>query len=157
MITYANHFHPNLFTQGDRSDVFKALALADTLRQRDLIFHDGGTVHVEAIATYKMALNILMEKRANMIASELSTSCVNERARRQIDDGIDDDFFLDYRQKSVDGLLSSTNSNLAKVFFMANMFESAVTAYDDSLMYKVCNSWNIGTGVAQQQLLSFLI
>ncbi len=109
-----------------------------------MTFHDGGSVQVEAIDTYQTAIQLLLTQRTYRIehgqsTTELpsSSSTNNQQQQQQLVMFGNDEFFLDYRQKSLDALLSSVYSNLAKMYFMANMFDDSVEAYDEALRYKV--------------------
>lgn len=45
------------------------------------------------------------------------------------------ELFVDYDHKSVEGMLCSVHCNLGKVYFMSNMFGRAVQSYEDCLSY----------------------
>eukprot|EP00957_Ditylum_brightwellii_P056349 4271649-Ditylum_brightwellii.AAC.1 len=87
------------------NDEYKALALADALRARDLAIHDGGSAQNECIEIYHKALQLIHVKKENM---------------KQLG-------------KSVDGLLCAVYAGLGKIYFMANMFEKSVESYDEAL------------------------
>jgi hypothetical protein len=48
----------------------------------------------------------------------------------------DELYLFDYKQKSVDGLLCAAHTSLAKVFYMANMFEDSLKATNLALGFK---------------------
>ena len=115
--------------QSDPDNPLKALALAEALRQRDLTFHDGGSAQMEAIETYTAAIDLFLERRRRQIEDGSSTNTPLSGPSS----GLNDELFLDVTAKSTDGLLASTYSSLGKMYFMANMFERGVEAYDRAL------------------------
>lgn len=106
----------------DKNDMYKALELADALRERDMVIHDGGTIHQEAISTYQSAIKLILikHKRANP-----SSHTKNH--------DLNDQIHINSREKSVPGLLVYAYCNLAKQYFMANMFKASVDIYDKAL------------------------
>ena len=113
----------------DPQNIYKALNLAESLRQRDLSFHDGGTAHMEAISTYKAAIDLILEKRTDLIENARPTNIPLSGETQSMNE----ELFLETTSKSIDGLLCATYCSLAKILFMANMFEQAVSYYDEAL------------------------
>ena len=121
----------------DPHDVFKTLNLAESLRQRDLSIHDGGSAQTEAIQLFEEAVELILAQRRTLMEKGLPTNVPvgNKRGNGGRSDSIslNDELFLDTNSKSTDGLLCATYCSLAKILFMANMFERAVLAYDAAL------------------------
>ena len=109
----------------DPGNVHKALNLAESLRQRDLSIHDGGSAQAEAIQLFEDAVDLILEQRRELIRSGRPTKSDGQSLNQEL--------FLDTNSKSTDGLLVATYCSLAKMYFMANMFERAVKAYDAAL------------------------
>lgn len=93
----------------DVNDYYKALKLADALRNRDLVIHDGGSIQKEAIDTYKHAIKLLNTHREQLLSSSN-------------DEG-----------ESIQYLLVSAYCSLGKQYYMANMFDLAVEAHNKAL------------------------
>ena len=128
----------------DPEDVYLALDLAESLRQRDLTIHDGGSAQMEAMETYGAVIDLLLERRGGMIAEGRPTSlpgggggagaaASSSSSSSVMPAGLSSELFLPVRDRSTDGLLCAAYCGLAKVLFMASMFEKAVRAYDDAL------------------------
>jgi len=115
--------------EADKNDKFKALNLADALRQRDLVIHDGGSIQYEAIKTYKAAIQLMQEEHKSIIASGIDVK-VSKNGHYS---DANDEIFLRNEEKSIQPLLVSTFCSLGKQYYMANMFEKAVEAYDSAL------------------------
>jgi len=115
--------HTRMQHQDNPTDVFKAIHLADALRQRDLTFHDGGSGQVEALELYQTAINQTLEKRKKMLDAGEPTNVSLSGTP------VKDEFMLDYSNKSVDGLLCALYAAMGKQYFMANMFEKAVESH----------------------------
>ena len=109
----------------DPGNVHKTLNLAESLRQRDLSIHDGGSAQAEAIQLFEDAVDLILEQRRELIRSGRPTKSDGQSLNQEL--------FLDTNSKSTDGLLVATYCSLAKMYFMANMFERAVKAYDAAL------------------------
>ena len=109
----------------DPDNVHKTLNLAESLRQRDLSIHDGGSAQAEAIQLFEDAVDLILEQRRELILSGRPTKSDGQSLNQEL--------FLDTNSKSTDGLLVATYCSLAKMYFMANMFERAVKAYDAAL------------------------
>jgi len=106
----------------DKNDMYKALALADALRQKDITYHDGGTNQKEAIATYQSAIQLI----------SIKINHNNPSSHTQNHD-LNDQLFVNMHHKSIPGLLVYAYCSLAKQYFMANMFEASVHTYDKAL------------------------
>lgn len=106
------------------NDVEAALALADTLREKDVLFHDGGTGQVEALDTYKHAASLVLKKRQEMVLRDEPTNVSLSGTAN-----VKEEIMFEYSQKSMDGLLCAIFVNMGKQYFMANMFEKAVQSY----------------------------
>lgn len=119
--------------KSNQKDYFRALALADALRQRDLTFHDGGSVQMEAIETYRAALELIRAKRAKQIEDGEPTDVALSGTNAGAGGGLNAELFLDVTARSTDGLLASVECSLGKMYFMANMFELSVASYDRAL------------------------
>lgn len=88
--------------------------------------------------TYQHAIEILLLRREILINQGLSTNELSdpEAAQWVTKHGGDEFFIFDYRRKSVDGLLCVVYTSLGKVLYMASMFEDAVGATNQALIYK---------------------
>ena len=114
-----------LIIKSDPEDMYKALALAEALHQRDLMIHDGGSVHRESLDTHNKAIQLIlrhMEKIENVdqLGSVGRGSYNDER-------------FLPNTSKSLNGLLLGAYCSIGKQYYMADMFEEAVQSYDAAL------------------------
>jgi len=122
--------------RNDPNDIYKTLALADALRKRDLVHHDGGSIQKEAISMYQSAIQLILTKRRDHHLSS-DDSTITTTANAHLEDGrsgdLNDQLFLDNNAKSIDGLLLFAYCCLGKQFFMANMFEKSVEAYDKAI------------------------
>lgn len=90
--------------ESDPDDYTNILALADVLRERQFAISDGGRYQGECIAAYRRGLSFLYA-----------------RSRRDDNDPI------------LLSEIATAETNLAKVYFVANMFERAVEACDRAL------------------------
>lgn len=123
------------------TEYLTAIQLADFLKYRDSVIHDGGTYQMEAIAVYSRAISLLEEMWRKMMADGEDTrkaKISNEQqdgANNFYYSGLNREIFLDYGSKSIEGLLCATYCNLGKSYFMSNMFERAVQSYDQCLSY----------------------
>jgi len=108
----------------DPNDVFKASKLADLLRQKDVMYHDGGLGQQESLQAYQHAINSTLKRKTKMLEDGEPTNLSLSGTRN-----VPEEVFFDYSQKSVDGLLCALYTNMGKVYFMANMFERAVQSY----------------------------
>ena len=116
----------------DPENVYKTLNLAESLRQRDLSIHDGGSAQAEAIQLFEDAIDLILAQRRKLVEMGRPTNVPpGSSSDRSI--SLNDELFLDTTSKSTDGLLCATYCSLAKILFMANMFERAVSAYDAAL------------------------
>lgn len=127
--------------QSDEADPWKALKLADLLRNRDLTYFDGGSVRAEAIRTYQHAIQTLLLRRKGLIEQGQPTNQVTDMQALQFlvdHPELDNDelYIFDYKRKSVDGLLCVALTSLAKVYYMANMFEDSLEATNLALGFK---------------------
>jgi len=125
------------------TEYLAAIQLADFLKYRDTVIHDGGTYQMEAIEVYSRAVSLLEDMWRKMMANGEDTrnaSSLNNEQDNQVNDydhynGLNKEIFLDYGSKSIEGLLCATYCNLGKSYFMSNMFERAVQSYDQCLSY----------------------
>ena len=118
----------------DPTNIYKTLNLAESLRQRDLSIHDGGSAQAEAIDLFEDAIDLILAQRRKLIDMGRPTNVPPGSNGSSSDStGLNDELFLDTTSKSTDGLLCATYCSLAKILFMANMFERAVSAYDAAL------------------------
>ena len=115
----------------DPENIYKTLNLAESLRQRDLSIHDGGSAQAEAIQLFEDAIDLILAQRQELIEMGRPTNVPPGSSSGST--GLNDELFLDTTSKSTDGLLCATYCSLAKILFMANMFERAVSAYDAAL------------------------
>ena len=116
----------------DPQNIFKTLNLAESLRQRDLSIHDGGSAQAEAIDLFEDAIELILAQRRELIEMGRPTN-VPPGSNGSGSISLNDELFLDTTSKSTDGLLCATYCSLAKILFMANMFDRAVSAYDAAL------------------------
>jgi tetratricopeptide (TPR) repeat protein len=115
-----DEYHPD--------NVLKAIELADALRQKDLIHHDGGSGQAEALDLYRSAIDRTLQRRNDLIhAGKPTTASLGGTS------SIREEVILDYSQKSVDGLLCALHTAMGKQYFMANMFEKAVESYGECI------------------------
>ncbi|KAL7534001.1 hypothetical protein ACHAXR_009743 [Thalassiosira sp. AJA248-18] len=115
------------------SEYLAAIRYADFLKYRDATIHDGGTHQMEAIEVYSHAIDLLEDTwREKMAKGEdvRLTGTTNGKYK-----GLNQELFLDYENKSIEGMLCATLSNLGKVYFMSNIFERAVRSYEECLSY----------------------
>lgn len=91
----------------DPGNVHKALNLAESLRQRDLSIHDGGSAQAEAIQLFEDAVDLILEQRRELIRSGRPTKSDGQSLNQEL--------FLDTNSKSTDGLLVATYCSLAKI------------------------------------------
>ena len=118
----------------DPENVYKTLNLAESLRQRDLSIHDGGSAQAEAIDLFEDAIDLILAQRRKLIEMGRPTNVPpGSNGSSSGSTSLNDELFLDTTSKSTDGLLCATYCSLAKILFMANMFERAVSAYDAAL------------------------
>lgn len=100
---------------------------------------------MEAIQTYLKAIDLLENRwRLEMLNGENTRATTAEKAS-SIDqededhtankEGLHRELFLDIESKSTEGLLCAAYTNLGKVYFMSNMFERAVSSYEQCLSY----------------------
>lgn len=123
-----------------------AIKYADYLKHRDATIHDGGTHQMEAIEVYLRAVELLegrwREEVGRGVDTRLTkqpnsggdTSDAEDGSHNNLK-GLNGELFLNYEEKSTEGLLCSTFTSLGKVYFMANMFEKAVQSYEECLSY----------------------
>ena len=113
-----------------------AIQYADFLKYRDVTIHDGGTHQMEAIEVYHHAIELLenmwREKMAKGEEVHLPEKTENSHTRYS---GLNQELFMDYSEKSIEGMLCATVCSLGKVYFMSNMFDKAVQSYDECLSY----------------------
>ncbi len=104
--------------------VLNAIDLADSLRIKDLKYHDGGMGQHEALNAYQFAIDeTVRERLAMQERGEVTT-----KSKGGTND-VTQELMLEYAEKSVDGLLCALYTSMGKMYFMANMFERAVQAY----------------------------
>jgi tetratricopeptide (TPR) repeat protein len=115
--------------QRNPNDIYVAIALADTMRLYDMQFHEGGTYEQEAIRLYNEIIDMAFTLRKNAISAGKATDDCNAQDIQSVPDEVT----LDYLSKSIDGLICSVYTSQGKAYFMANMFERAVEAYDGCL------------------------
>jgi tetratricopeptide (TPR) repeat protein len=121
-------------------EIPSALRYADYLKQRDAAIHDGGTYQMEAIDVYRRVIDLLESQwRIEMLNGVDTRAILEERTLPHDDDenqyreGLHRELFLDLESKSTEGLLCHAHTNLGKVYFMANMFQRAVSSYRECL------------------------
>lgn len=110
--------HPN--------DIYRAIALADSMRFYDMRYHEGGTFELESIQLFNKIVTMADELRKVAISREEPTNLAGIEK-------VNEEIFVDYKEKSIDGLLCSIYAAQGKVYFMANMFERAVESYSSCL------------------------
>ena len=115
--------------QQNPNDIYVAIALADTMRMYDIQFHEGGTYEQDAIKLFDEIIEIGLSRRNDIISAGQTTDVCSVPGVQ----GVSDEVTLDYPSKSIDGLLCGVLTSLGKLYFMANMFERAVEAYDKCL------------------------
>eukprot|EP00978_Attheya_sp_CCMP212_P025567 scaffold82467_cov54-Attheya_sp.AAC.1 len=116
--------------QKNPNDAFTMIEYADALRERDVMIHDGGRNQLIAIDVYHNAISQIRERRQQLVNEGRPTN-VPPNGVTVLD--LNQELFFDLREKSIDGLLCSVFSNLGKLYFMANMFEKSVAAYNECL------------------------
>ncbi len=112
--------------QQNPNDIYVAITLADTMRMYDMQFHEGGTYEQEAIQLFHEIIDTARSRRDAMIAAGQTTDVCAVPGITSVSDEV----AIDYPSKSMDGLLCAVYTSLGKMYFMANMFERAVEAYD---------------------------
>jgi len=124
-------------SRGTPTEYLTAIQYADFLKYRDATIHDGGTHQIEAIEVYTHAVNLLEDIWRDKLAKgedvRLSTASSNDEGGGY--QGLNQELFLDYADKSIEGIICAALSSLGKVYFMANMFDRAVDAYEQCLSY----------------------
>ena len=110
----------------DKTDVFKALEYADTMRQFGLKIFDGGSYDQRAIGVYTSALVQLRQHRTAAQQQGIPTD-ENVHGQRNVPSELE----LSYKEKSIDGLLCAVYTALGKLYFMANMFELSERVYSN--------------------------
>ena len=124
-------------SRGTPTEYLAAIQYADFLKYRDATIHDGGTHQIEAIEVYTHAINLLEDIWRDKLAKgedvRLSTASSNVEGGGY--QGLNQELFLDYADKSIEGIICAALSSLGKVYFMANMFDRAVDAYEQCLSY----------------------
>jgi tetratricopeptide (TPR) repeat protein len=113
----------------DPNNLFLAIALAETMRIYDLQFHEGGTYEAEALSLYDEIISTVLGQRNQAISAGQAT---DECSLPDVH-SVNDEVAVEYSSKSLDGLLCSLYTSKGKLFFMADMFEKAVEAYDACL------------------------
>ena len=126
------------------TEYLAAIQLADFLKYRDTVIHDGGTYQMEAIEVYLRAVSLLEDMWREKITKgedTRKTTMTNDN-EQLVDDGEDyystglnRELFLDYGSKSIEGLLCAVYCNLGKSYFMSNMFERSVQSHNECLSY----------------------
>ena len=111
-------------------DLFRGIVLAEAMRYYDLQFHEGGTYEQEALQLYDQIIDLARGQRQAAIEAGNDT---RQRRDGVIGSSIHDEVTLDYPSKSWDGLLCGLYTSQGKLYFMANMFERAVQAYNHCL------------------------
>jgi tetratricopeptide (TPR) repeat protein len=107
------------------NNIYQAIALADSMRLYDIKYHEGGTYEVESIQLFNKIVEMANDLRQAAISR-------NEPTNRGAD-LVNEEIFVDYREKSIDGLQCAIYTAQGKVYFMANMFEKAVESYSNCL------------------------
>jgi tetratricopeptide (TPR) repeat protein len=115
--------------QQNPNDIYLAITLADTMRMYDIQFHEGGTYEQDAIKLFHQIIELATTRRNEMLSAGQATDVCPTPGIQSISDEVT----LDYPSKSIDGLLCGIYTSLGKLYFMANMFERAVEAYDKCL------------------------
>ncbi len=119
--------------QNDSSNFIKALNYADILRQRDLMIHDGGSIQKQSIKVYKHAIKLIKHEWKSIVAhkGDVRLSLTSTTTRRY--ENVMKEALVPNEQKSIHGLLVTAYCSLGKQYYMANMFEKAVEAYNSAL------------------------
>jgi tetratricopeptide (TPR) repeat protein len=114
--------------EADNSNLFTLLDLADLLRMHDVQYHDGGSLQEETIRRYQTALDMALDRKQKLIEQGEET---NRNSHGTVD--VNEEIMLDYTERSIDGILCAIYTALGKTYFMANMFERAVSSYSQAL------------------------
>jgi tetratricopeptide (TPR) repeat protein len=112
----------------DTGDLYKLLELADLLRLHDVQYHDGGSLQEETIQRYKKAIELALERKQRLIEQGEET---NRNSHGTVN--VNDEILLNYKERSIDGILCAVHTALGKTYYMANMFERAVESYTQAL------------------------
>ncbi len=90
----------------DSNDIYKTLRMAESLLERDLQIHDGGTVQSEAIHTFHTAIDLIAKKRDQVLEQggdvRLGRTDINE------------ELMLEMEEKSLQGLLVGAYCSLSR-------------------------------------------
>ncbi|KAL3805641.1 hypothetical protein HJC23_005885 [Cyclotella cryptica] len=145
IVTLRSQYQASLDTP---HEIIAAIRYADYLKQRDATIHDGGTYQMEAIQVYWRAVELLENRWRVEMLNGVNTRAIREEREREDGgsdveevkeefgkDGLHRELFLDYDDKSTEGLLCAAYTSLGKVYFMSNMFERAVESYEKCLSY----------------------
>ena len=125
-------------SRGTSLEYLAAIQYADFLKYRDSTIHDGGTYQMEAIEVYSHAIDLLEDIWRDKMAKGEDTRLSNAQSTSRMGggyQGLNQELFLDYAEKSVEGKLCAAYSSLGKVYFMSNMFDRAVQSYEQCLSY----------------------
>ena len=104
--------------------MYKALALAEALHQRDLMIHDGGSVHQESLEIHNKAIQLILHQ-VEKIENSDQVDVVEKET-------YNDERFLPNTSKSLNGLLLGAYCSLGKQYYMADMFKEAVQSYNSA-------------------------
>lgn len=111
------------------NDLFAALDYADAMRMYELRYHEGGTYENQTIQMFEKIVDMALDRKNEAVQNGQSTRKANDPSISSVKNEIS----LDYRAKSIDGLLCAIYTAQGKSYFMANMFERAVESYSSCL------------------------
>lgn len=114
--------------QSKPDELLTIISLAESLRVYDVSYHDGGSVQKEAITNFQKAIQIVLDKKKTMTDGGEKIASSNS-----VTDPLYGEMFLDYNDRSINGVLCALYTSLGKTYFMANLFENAVNSYSKAL------------------------
>uniref|UniRef100_A0A7S1BCT9 Protein-tyrosine sulfotransferase n=1 Tax=Corethron hystrix TaxID=216773 RepID=A0A7S1BCT9_9STRA len=115
-------------------DPIISFKLANLLRMQNEAFRDEGKYFQESIALFERTLSLFNGRRRQFIATGQKTdvpSVEYDESLKRI--GFFDERYIKLESRSVDALISSTHSHLAKTYFNANMYERAIAEFTKAL------------------------
>lgn len=96
---------------------------------------------MEAIRVYLRAVELMESRWREEVKNGVNTRARGGDAEADVDadevgkESLHRELFLDYENKSTEGLLCAVYTSLGKVYFMSNMFQRAVESYEHCLAY----------------------
>jgi tetratricopeptide (TPR) repeat protein len=99
----------------DNKDLFRGILAAEAMRYYTMTYHEGGTYERQSIALYNELI------------------VLGQTIRRTDGMTVHQEVVLDYHEKSHDAVLCGLYTALGKTYFLASLFERAVTSYDSCL------------------------